>query len=592
MADDSPCTYYEMERWLDCGGVTDLGAIPVEAEATEVSITIPEGVAGTGYDRLADFDAVESIQLIRVDNRALDAIAGMESLRRAEVHLAEGVVLDQAALGRLDQLASLSLTTQTPVDFSQVTGLDSLESLYLRAAGRPTVVVPAGATATWPAIRDLGGRAITPTFTWVDGYHPSTHPRLVDEATLTATSVKTGRWGAVLLSFARTGTGPLPGLPRLRTHGLYDTVGVHVTGVHRHHPLSIDKYRPASERPALVGDTLAVPYDPPASPFDVQWFRDGQPIPGATGPEYQLVAADGARRISVRYTFVALDRWRPLVPASTVTATYGDIIRTTPVKATLGGTHRAGRVVTASVPADVFPQAQRSYQWFAGDEPIKGATKPSFTLRQRDVNQPIHARVTLSGPGIAPMTVASAKKVVLPGQITGTVPKISGKMVVGHKLTAIAGTSTPKATSIGYQWLRNGKPVAGSRGTAKSYSILPADVGQRIGLRVHYGHLDVASDTKVSAASAKVAAGAIAVTKAPVVTGTKRAGSILTAVAGSDAPRPSAVRYQWLANGKAVKGATSSKLRMTAALAKAKISVRVTVSAGGYKARAVTSKAR
>jgi bacillolysin len=70
---------------------------------------------------------------------------------------------------------------------------------------------------------------------------------------------------------------------------------------------------------------------------------------------------------------------------------------------------------------------------------------------------------------------------VAPKVIAGA-PTISGKAVVGKKLTAKSGTWTPTGVTFTYQWLRNGAPIAGATGS--TYKLKNKDKGKKISVRV------------------------------------------------------------------------------------------------------------
>jgi len=76
----------------------------------------------------------------------------------------------------------------------------------------------------------------------------------------------------------------------------------------------------------------------------------------------------------------------------------------------------------------------------------------------------------------------------------------------------------------------------------------------------------------------------------PTISGSTVVGSTLTASPGSWTAG-TAFRYQWLANGAAISGATSASLALSSGLAGKKISVRVTGSRSGYIASTVASRA-
>lgn len=96
-------------------------------------------------------------------------------------------------------------------------------------------------------------------------------------------------------------------------------------------------------------------------------------------------------------------------------------------------------------------------------------------------------------------------------------------------------------------------------------------------------------DMSVVSANAAARLGCLT-TSVPAISGSTIAGSTLRASAGSWTPGTT-FRYQWLANGAAISGATSSTLGLTAGLVGRKISVRVTGSLTGYVSATATSRA-
>ena len=61
-------------------------------------------------------------------------------------------------------------------------------------------------------------------------------------------------------------------------------------------------------------------------------------------------------------------------------------------------------------------------------------------------------------------------------------PTISGTPRVGSTLTAAPGTWAPAPVTLAYQWLRDGKPIAGATGT--TYQLVAADVDHKITVQV------------------------------------------------------------------------------------------------------------
>ena len=77
-----------------------------------------------------------------------------------------------------------------------------------------------------------------------------------------------------------------------------------------------------------------------------------------------------------------------------------------------------------------------------------------------------------------------------------TPPKLLGMGKIGSQLSPTSVKSSPAAENISYQWLRNGKAIAGK--TGRTYSVLAADFNKSISVRITLrksGYLPVAIDS-------------------------------------------------------------------------------------------------
>jgi hypothetical protein len=88
-----------------------------------------------------------------------------------------------------------------------------------------------------------------------------------------------------------------------------------------------------------------------------------------------------------------------------------------------------------------------------------------------------------------------------PPVVAGTV-KISGKAVVGKKLSAVVTGWTPAGVTFSYQWLRKGAPIAGATGA--TYKLGKKDKGKKISVRVTGSKAGSASASATSAETKKV----------------------------------------------------------------------------------------
>lgn len=179
-----------------------------------------------------------------------------------------------------------------------------------------------------------------------------------------------------------------------------------------------------------------------------------------------------------------------------------------------------------------------------------------------------------------PLTVASTAP-----------PVISGTARVGYTLTATKGSWSPTATTVKYQWLRNGVAISGA--TASTYKLTGSDHTKEIRVRVTaYSSSWPAANpgVRASAATARIAAGYLtAVT--PTIGGTRRVGYLLTAYPGAWKPSGITFSYQWLRNGVAISGATGKTYRLRSVDRGDRIRVRVTGRKAGYYTKTATSAA-
>jgi hypothetical protein len=81
-------------------------------------------------------------------------------------------------------------------------------------------------------------------------------------------------------------------------------------------------------------------------------------------------------------------------------------------------------------------------------------------------------------------------------------------------------------------------------------------------------------------------------THSPQVRGKARKGAVLRTGAGSWNHKPAAIRYQWLRNGKAIRGATAPAYRLRRADVRKRISVRVTAYGAGNRTHAYAVSTR
>jgi hypothetical protein len=131
-------------------------------------------------------------------------------------------------------------------------------------------------------------------------------------------------------------------------------------------------------------------------------------------------------------------------------------------------------------------------------------------------------------------------------------PTITGTPTVGQTLTAGNGTWSNNPTSFDYQWLRcNGSGascVSVANGTQKTYTLVGADAGHTIRVRVTATNADgsaSAESAQTDVVAPATSSAAPKNTDRPIISGTPRVGQTLTADEGSWSGNPTAFAFQW-----------------------------------------------
>ena len=166
------------------------------------------------------------------------------------------------------------------------------------------------------------------------------------------------------------------------------------------------------------------------------------------------------------------------------------------------------------------------------------------------------------------------------------VPTISGPHQAGQKETCSEGM-LDFGVVAGYTWLANGASI----GTGASIVVPGSAYKKTLACRatVHDGSGPVSA--ALTSTSVTVSLGkALKPSKKPTVAGSHKVGKVESVKAGTW-PRGTKFTYQWLLNGKVIKHATKSSLKLSKADKGKKISCRVTASEAGYANGVATTKA-
>ncbi|MTB86908.1 hypothetical protein H9L21_08935 [Aeromicrobium senzhongii] len=253
------------------------------------------------------------------------------------------------------------------------------------------------------------------------------------------------------------------------------------------------------------------------------------------------------------------------------------------VRPTITGTPAVGSTLSAAR-GTWFPTlgVDFSYQWLRGGARIEGATASTYRLRDADSGHAVSVRVIATVQGAqesatsAPTAAVTGGTPSVPAVANSTKPSVTGSVVAGSVLTATSGGWTPSDAAVTLQWLR-GDVVVGSGPT---YRTTTDDIGS--GLRVRAiatksGWTSAVAESDVFGPIATPAPvlSAPVNTVPPIVSGTTRVGSTVTASTGSWSSSASHT-YRWTRNGTTIPRATARSYRLTASDARARIAVVVT----------------
>lgn len=244
---------------------------------------------------------------------------------------------------------------------------------------------------------------------------------------------------------------------------------------------------------AAVGNTLTAKPGTWTSgtTFTYQWFANGTKISGATGVKLKLAQEQKDKRISVRVTG-SLTGYKS---ASTTSAETGKtIVAATPK---VSGTAVVGSTLTAT-PGTWTSSSTLTYQWYVGEDAIKGATKPTFKLTSAQKDKAVHVRVTGKKSGYATAVKKSAVSQLV--QVAPT-PTVTGSTKVASKLTAKAGTWS-SGTKLTYQWYAGDTAISGA--TKATLTLGTGQAGKTVKVKVTGKKSGYPTVTRTSAATAKV----------------------------------------------------------------------------------------
>ncbi|WP_205474396.1 DUF3152 domain-containing protein [Nocardioides sp. SYSU D00038] len=138
-----------------------------------------------------------------------------------------------------------------------------------------------------------------------------------------------------------------------------------------------------------------------------------------------------------------------------------------------------------------------AWQWLRDGAPVPGATASTYRPGLADLGRRLAVTVTAAGAeGSASATSAPTAPVTPAAFTVGRRPAVVGTARWTHTLTRTAGSWSPRPDRVSWQWLRDGRPIAGA--TGRRHRVRPADVGHRLRVRAtlaRAGHRTVAVES-------------------------------------------------------------------------------------------------
>ena len=360
-----------------------------------------------------------------------------------------------------------------------------------------------------------------------------------------------------------------------------------------------------------------------------QWIRVATDntetnIASATASTYTLVTDDAGTTIKVKVGFADNYDYDEML-TSDATAAVSAAANTPATGApTITGTAQVGQTLTAGttaiMDAEGLTTPSYTYQWIRvatdnSETNIASATASTYTLVDADLGTTVKVKVSFTDDASNAETLTSNVSVIIarPANTAATgKPGITGTAQVGQTLTATVGTSAdvdglpnPFLTDVNtsFQWIRvatDNSETNIASATASTYTLVDADLGTTIKVKVGFADYYDYDETLTSDATAAVAASTnTPATGAPTITGTAQVGQTLTAgttaIMDADGLTTPSYTYQWIrVDGGAetnISGATASTHTLVAADQGTTIKVRVSFTDDASNAETLTSTA-
>ncbi|HJX78303.1 hypothetical protein [Glutamicibacter sp.] len=232
-------------------------------------------------------------------------------------------------------------------------------------------------------------------------------------------------------------------------------------------------------------EKLSASVDPkvfPKAKKTYQWFvNETDAIKGATSSTFTPGTAQYLKRVHVQVTFTGATADPVKLSSKAIKIDRGTLKASKPA---ITGTAKVGSKLTAKAGTISKKDAKLTYIWLRNGKPIFQQNRSTYTLKVADLGKKISVKAQYTHKyynTVVPRSAAT--KTVAPGTLAiAKKPAISGKKVAGKKVKVSAGTYSPKADKVTYQWQRSGKNIKGA--TKSSYKVAKADKTKKLTVKV------------------------------------------------------------------------------------------------------------
>lgn len=319
----------------------------------------------------------------------------------------------------------------------------------------------------------------------------------------------------------------------------------------------------AIEDQSLVVNVSSLTDDDGVGEVGVQWLRDGIAITDADDISYLLEDADVGTQISVQLNYTDGNGTYEQLTSAATAQVLG--VNDAPAGGVLiSGVAEENQTLTADTSAlsDDDGLGSFSYQWQRNGIAIVGATADSHTLSDADVGALISVLVSYTDGQGSDEQVVSTSTAVVAGindspvgdvLVSGTAEE---NQILSADTSAVADDDGLGA--FDYQWLRDGVEVVGA--DSDTYLLDDADVGTTLAVQISYLDGQGTGERLTSVVTAVVTNINDAPTGSVQISGTLEEDQTISAdtSAIADDDGLGSYRYQWLADGEEIAGATGA----------------------------------